>query len=68
MGVHEFYQCPKCKSGNITGGRLAYGIDAVYRWVMCSECGYDWIETYELISNRDKITHKEIDKNGEEIK
>ena len=64
----EFVRCPKpkCKSPNI-GGDFQSEYGGAWRLVTCEDCGFSWVEHFELISNWDENDEFEIDENGEAI-
>ena len=45
----EYFCCPECGSPCIHSGRFDHG--AHYREVDCADCGFIWIEQFELVGN-----------------
>jgi hypothetical protein len=45
----EYFYCPKCKSPCITSGKFHH--EAHYRKVDCEDCGFIWIEQFEIVGN-----------------
>lgn len=63
----EFLGCPKCHNVNNLNSEISRDYGVVWFEVNCYECGFEWVENYEHISNTDHDSN-ELDENGNPIK
>jgi len=62
MTTKPIEKCPKCGDENSIGVDNEYADWATLSVIMsCRNCDYRWVENYELISNCDLETGKEIE-------
>lgn len=50
------YQCPSCESLNftLTENEPGVGVGEKLEFMICIDCGIEWVNTYKLIDMHDK--------------